>query len=111
MSGPGGTEVTVAALTAYTQQLGYYGDEADKFGSLVDEADVTNEAWGVVGEWAKKSYTDRLGELRSLLVDMKEGVESLTEKLNQTAAIYQGTEEDQVIRFGEHEAVIDGPLP
>jgi hypothetical protein len=106
-----GTQVVIEALTAYARQLGYYAGEADRFGSVVDEADVTNEAWGVVGGWAKTSYTERLGELRSLLVDMKEGVESLTEKLNQTAAIYQGAEEDQVIRFGEHEAMIDGPKP
>jgi hypothetical protein len=109
MTNPDGIQVDVAALTAYAGQLGYYGDEADKFGSLVDQADVTNEAWGVMGAWAKKSYTDRLGELRSLLADMKEGVETLAAKLNDTAAVYQGVEEDHVIRFGEHEAMIDGP--
>jgi hypothetical protein len=105
------TQVVIEALMAYARQLGYYAAEADRFGGVVDEADVTNEAWGVVGRWAKTSYADRLGELRSLLVDMREGVESLTEKLNQTAAVYQGAEEDQVIRFGEHEAMIDGPKP
>jgi len=26
-----------------------------------------------------------------------------------TAAVYQGQEDDTVIRFGQHEAMIDGP--
>jgi hypothetical protein len=109
MTPPDGIQVDVPALTNYAGQLGFYGTEADKFGTLVDQADVTDEAWGVVGIWAKKSYTDRLEELRSLLAEMKEGVETLTTKISDTAAVYQGQEEDTVIRFGQHEAMIDGP--
>jgi hypothetical protein len=110
MSDPEGIHVDVSALTAYAKQLGFYETEADKFGGLVDQADVTNEAWGVMGVWAKKSYADRLGELRSLMDEMKQGVQSLTAKISESAAIYNGVEEDAVIRFGQHEAEIDGPL-
>jgi hypothetical protein len=102
-------DVDVSALTAYAQQLGYYESEADKFGALVGEADVTNEAWGIVGIWAKQGYTDRLAELRSLMTDLKDGVQSLTGKISETAAVYQGLEDDSVIRFGQHDASIDGP--
>jgi hypothetical protein len=110
MSTPGsGVQVDVAALTAYARQLGYYDGEADKFGALIDQADVTNEAWGVVGVWAKKSYADRLSELRSLLTEMKQGVEALTSKISESAAVYQGNEEDKFMTFGQHEATIDGP--
>lgn len=110
MTGPsGGTQVDVAALANYANQLGYYTSEADKFGRAIDAADVTDEAWGVVGVWAKKSYTDRLTELRSLLDDMKQGVEDLTTKIKDTVAVYQGNEEDRVIDFGRHQAMIDGP--
>ena len=52
-----GIQVDVSALSAYAGQLGYYEQEADKFGNLVDAADVTNEAWGVVGIFAKQGYT------------------------------------------------------
>jgi hypothetical protein len=109
MTNPDRIQVDVAALTGYARQLGYYETEADKFGALVDRADVTNEAWGVVGIWAKQSYADRLGELRSLLAEMKEGVATLTTKIADTAAVYQGQEDDTVVRFGQHEAMIDGP--
>lgn len=110
MSDPEGIHVDVPALTAYARQLGFYETEADKFVGLVDQADVTNEAWGVMGAKAKQSYTDRLAELRSLVADMKQGVESLTAKITETATIYAGNEEDAVIRFGHYEAIIDGPL-
>ncbi|MET0134431.1 MAG: hypothetical protein ABW215_12655 [Kibdelosporangium sp.] len=110
MSTPGsGVQVDVPALTAYARQLGYYDGEADKFSGLIDQADVTNEAWGVLGVWAKQSYADRLTELRSLLSEMKEGVDALTSKITESAAVYQGNEDDKVIKFGQHEATIDGP--
>jgi hypothetical protein len=108
MTSSEGIDVDVPALTAYAKQLGYYETEADKFGSLIDRADVTNEAWGVMGVWAKQGYTDRLGELRSLLDEMKQGVETLTTKIFDAAAAYQGTEDDVVTVFGQYEATIDG---
>lgn len=102
-----GTQVDIAALSAYARQLGYYDGEADKFGGLIDAADVTNEAWGIIGTFAKQGYTDRLTELRSLLEDMKQGVEALTGKVEQSAQMYQGIEEAGTIRFGQHEAHVD----
>lgn len=101
-------QVNVAALTSYANQLGLYETEADNFGRVIDEADVTNEAWGVIGIWAKEGYTQRLTELRDLLAEMKEGVQNLSTKMTDTALAYQNTEEDTVIRFGQHEAMIDG---
>jgi hypothetical protein len=102
-------QVDVPALTAYARQLGFYTSEADKFGRLIDTADVTNEAWGIMGVWAKKSYSDHLSELRDLLAEMKEGVETLTTKMNDTAEVYQGNEDDTTIYFGRHQAYLDGP--
>ena len=104
----GENQVVVDALHAYAGQLGYYGAEADKFGGLVDEADVSGEAWGIMGAFAKSGYTDRLTELRSLLEEMKQGVEALTTKMQDTAAIYQGTEDAAVMEFGRHQAMVDG---
>lgn len=102
-----GTQVDIAALSAYARQLGYYQDEADKFGGLIDTADVTNEAWGIIGSFAKQGYTDRLAELRSLLEDMKTGVDALVTKVDQSAKMYQGVEDAGTIRFGRYEATIE----
>ncbi|MCO1581885.1 MULTISPECIES: hypothetical protein [unclassified Crossiella] len=101
--------VNIPALKSYAKQLDYYQSEADKFGRLVDAADVTNEAWGVMGAFAKSAYTERLGDLRELMAAMKEGVETLSGKILDTAAIYEGAENDAVIEFGRHKANIDGP--
>jgi hypothetical protein len=102
-----GAEADISAISAYAGQLGYYEQEADKFGNLVDAADVSNESWGIVGIFAKQGYTDRLTELRSLLDDMKNGVDSLITKVNQSAQMYQGLEDAGTIRFGQHEAQIE----
>jgi hypothetical protein len=109
MTNPDGTHVDLSALTNYSSQLGYYSSEADRFGAVIDQADVTDEAWGLIGIWAKQSYTDRLSELRSLLAEMKEGVGDLTTKVTDSVAVYQGNEDDKVIEFGQYEANIDGP--
>ena len=102
-----GTQVDIAALSAYAGQLGYYEGEADKFGNLIDTADVTDEAWGIVGAFAKQGYTDRLAELRSLLDDMKAGVDALITKVDQSAKMYQGVEDAGTITFGQYEAQIE----
>ncbi|PPK60747.1 hypothetical protein V5P93_002252 [Actinokineospora auranticolor] len=109
MTAPNHTNVDPSALTAYARQLGYYETEAVNFGRVIDAADVDNEAWGVMGVWAKKSYADKLADLRLLLADLQEGVTALSDKLLDTAAVYQGTEDDAVMRFGAHEVAIDGP--
>ncbi|WP_156753281.1 hypothetical protein [Actinokineospora pegani] len=109
MSPPTGqNQVYAEALSAYSTQLGYYDQEAGKFGGLVDEADVSNEAWGVMGAFAKSGYTERLTELRSLLEEMKQGVEQIQTAMRDTAAIYQGTEDAAVMTFGGHQAMVDG---
>ncbi|OLR94353.1 hypothetical protein [Actinokineospora bangkokensis] len=109
MTTPDHIDVDISALQSYSGQLGYYQSEADGFGRLIDVADVSGEAWGVMGAFAKGQYTEKLTELRSLLEEMKSGVEALSTKISDTAATYQGTEDDAVMRFGAHEAVIDGP--
>lgn len=104
---PDGPQADISAISAYARQLSYYEQEADRFGALVDAADVTGEAWGVVGIFAKQDYTDKLTELRSLLNDMKNGVDALITKVNQSAQMYQGLEDAGTIRFGQYEAQIE----
>lgn len=110
MTAPGkGHAVDTAALKTYAQNLSYYTSEADKLGSLIDQSDVTNEAWGVIGSHYKQDYTSKLAELRDLLGEMKEGVETLVDKISTAAKIYDGLENDASMKFGQHQAHIDGP--
>ncbi|WP_027944845.1 hypothetical protein [Amycolatopsis taiwanensis] len=102
-----GIQTNIDAISAYARQLPFYAQEADKFGGLIDAADVTNEAWGVVGIFAKQGYTDRLAELRSLLTDLKDGVDGFVTKLNKAAEMYQGVEDAGKVTFGRHQAEIE----
>jgi hypothetical protein len=102
-----GIQTNIAAISAYARQLPYYEQEADKFGAKIDAADVTDEAWGLVGLFAKQGYTERLTELRSLLTDLKDGVDGFTTKLTRAAEMYQGVEDAGKVTFGRYEAEID----
>ncbi|GAA3537797.1 hypothetical protein GCM10022222_21780 [Amycolatopsis ultiminotia] len=102
--------VDTAALTKYATGLDHYKSEAGKFGNLVDQADVTDKSWGLIGLAVKQTYTSKLDELKQLLEDMKTGVEAFQGKLNQAAGIYDGHEKDTVLTFGKFKAEIDGPL-
>lgn len=102
-----GIQTNIDAISRYARQLPFYDKEADKFGGLIDTADVTDEAWGVIGIFAKQGYTDRLNELRSLLTDMKGGVDAFVDKLSKAAQMYQGMEDAGKITFGKYGAEID----
>jgi hypothetical protein len=102
-----GIQTNIEAISGYARKLPHYEEEADKFRDLVDTADVTDEAWGVVGIFAKQGYTDRLEELRSLLDDLKDGVDGFITKLDKAAEMYQAAEDSGTIVFGQHQAQID----
>lgn len=102
-----GIQTNIDAISGYARQLPFYEQEADKFGRLIDAADVTDEAWGVVGIFAKQGYAERLGELRSLLTDLKDGVDGFVTKLTKAAEMYQGAEDAGKIAFGQYQAEID----
>ncbi|MFD8494959.1 hypothetical protein [Amycolatopsis sp. NPDC059657] len=104
---PDGIQANIGAISDYARQLPFYEQEADKFGAKIDAADVSDDAWGVVGIFAKQGYTDRLAELRSLLTALKDGVDGFSTKFTKAAEMYQGIEDAGVIAFGKHEAEID----
>lgn len=102
-----GIRTNVDAISEYARHLSFYEQEADKFGSLIDAANVTDEAWGVVGIFAKQGYTERLAELRSLLTDLRDGVDGLVTKLNKAAEMYRGVEDGGEVTFGRYQAEIE----
>lgn len=102
-----GIQTNIEAISGYARKLPHYEEEADKFRDLVDTADVTNEAWGIMGAFAKQGYTERLEELRSLLDSLKDGVDGFITKLNKAAEMYQGAEDAGTLTFGRHQAQLD----
>lgn len=105
----GGHKVDTAAITKYATGLEHYKGEAAKFGDLVNQADVTDRSWGLIGLAVKQTYTSKLDELKQLLELMKTGVGAFQGKLNQAASIYDGHENDAVMTFGKFKADLDGP--
>ncbi|MBB4686484.1 type VII secretion target [Amycolatopsis jiangsuensis] len=105
----GGHTVDVPALRTYASTLENYKTEAGKFGNLVNQADVTDKSWGLIGLAVKQTYTSKLDELRELLEAMKSGVDAFSAKMNQAAEIYDGHEQDTVMTLGKFDAKIDGP--
>lgn len=104
-----GYKVDIPALKTYADNLSFYETEADKFGKLIDQAEVPEKAWGLVGLYAKNTYSEKLKELEELLGLMKTGVQNFSEKLTTAAQIYQGNEDDATMSFGGHSATVDGP--
>ncbi|WP_326568093.1 hypothetical protein VSH64_40880 [Amycolatopsis rhabdoformis] len=103
-------DVDPQILKNYSGDLGHYKDEANKFGNLVSQADVTDRSWGLIGLAVKQTYTGKLEDLRELLDLMKDGVDALSGKMTDAAAIYDGHEKDTVMTFSKFKANIDGPL-
>ncbi|SFN94855.1 hypothetical protein [Amycolatopsis rubida] len=105
----GGHKVDTAALAKYSTGLDRYKGEAGKFGDLINHADVTDKSWGLIGLAVKQTYTGKLDDLKELLELLKSGVESFQGKVSKAAEIYDGHEQDTVMRFGKFETKIDGP--
>ncbi|WP_028852077.1 hypothetical protein [Thermocrispum municipale] len=104
-----GYNVDIPALKTYANNLSFYTSEADKFGTLIDQAEVPEKAWGLVGLFAKQTYSEKLKELEDLLGQMKQGVENFSEKISTAAKVYEGMENDTAMSFGGHQTTIDGP--
>ncbi|EIE97402.1 RNA methyltransferase [Saccharomonospora glauca] len=103
----GGFRVQVKALRNYRDALEDFKSQAEKFGALVDRADVGDESWGLVGLATKGAYTEALGELRDLLARMQEGLSVTGEKFNKAADLYASNEDHGVFLLGRYEGEID----
>ena len=113
MSGGGtsgsGIGVEVGELKAFVGTLDFYESESNKFDALVERANgVSNESWGLIGLFVKDTYTRQLDVLRGLVDDMTEAIGAMSDKIAEAAQVYESTEQDHVIMFGEHRAEVDG---
>jgi hypothetical protein len=83
-----GYAVEAKALTEYAKTLADKESHATEIKGLVNQSDVGNESWGVVGNFLKPPYVEMLSELQGLLDNMKNGLHSASDKFSETAEAY-----------------------
>ncbi|WP_020662813.1 hypothetical protein [Amycolatopsis benzoatilytica] len=89
-----GYQVQTAKLYEYSHQLAGNKTAVAGVKGKVDQADVGNQSWGVVGIFVKHMYTDLLGEMKDLLTDMENGLQSASDKIKRAGEFYDQTEDD-----------------
>ncbi|KAA9162929.1 ESX-1 secretion-associated protein [Amycolatopsis acidicola] len=106
-----GHAVVVAALREYSGKLD--GDVAvpKEVSGLVDQSDVGDKSWGVVGLFVKEKYTDMLGDLKDLLTEMGAGLQAASQKFGSAANAYEQHEDDSKQLLGEILNVLQAPAP
>lgn len=88
-----GFEVEPAELTAFAGKLDGHKGTAGEIAGLVDKADVGQKSWGIVGLFVKDEYDQMLGDLKELMKDMQNGLQSAGDKFRGTAQGYQEQED------------------
>lgn len=91
---PDGFNVSVPGVRTYSGALAKDKDLVAEVKGLVSQSDVGNESWGIVGIFVHGKYTEMLGDLNSLLDDMSEGLQSGSDKMTETADMYQSIEDN-----------------
>jgi arginine decarboxylase-like protein len=97
----GGFNVSVAGVRDYSGALAQDKDLVSEVDGLVSQADVGNESWGIVGLFVHGKYTEMLGDLHSLLGDMSDGLQSGSDKMTETADLYQSIEDNIAKAFND----------
>jgi hypothetical protein len=89
----GGFNVSVPGVRDYSGALAKDKDLVSEVDGLVSQADVGNESWGIVGLFVHGKYTEMLGDLKTLLQDMSDGLQSGSDKMTETADLYQSIDD------------------
>ncbi|HVW44740.1 MAG TPA: hypothetical protein VHC18_25675 [Amycolatopsis sp.] len=93
MAAQDGYAVDIAALTKYSGDLKSTKDSVSQVTGKVDEADVGDKSWGIVGLFVKHKYTDMLNDLKDLLKEMENGLDSASAKIGSAAKAYRESDE------------------
>lgn len=80
-------------LRAYAGKLVEQKGVSSNIAGLVDQADVGDQSWGVVGIFVKDQYTQTLADLKELFTDLQEGLQSASDKFSGAAANYRRHED------------------
>lgn len=93
MGAKDGYNVDIKALTKYSGELKTNKDSVAQVTGKVGEADVSDKSWGIVGLFVKQKYSDMLTDLKDLLKEMEDGLESASEKIGGAAKSYQDVDD------------------
>lgn len=96
-----GFTVRVSALHEYRGNLEQFRSQAGTFADLVAKADVSDEAWGLVGLATKSSYTEALTQLNSLLNAVERGLYHTADRIRRAAELYEASDTDAARRLRE----------
>ncbi len=88
-----GFQVDVAGVRDYSGALAEDKALVSEVDGLVSQADVGSESWGIVGLFVHGKYTEMLGDLRTLLGDMSDGLQAGSDKMTACADVYQSVED------------------
>lgn len=88
-----GFDVNSEELRQYAGKLDAQHSTAGQIAGLVDQADVTDKSWGVVGLFVKDNYTQMLADLKDLFADLQEGLQSGSGKFRSAADGYRDQED------------------
>ncbi|UJW33589.1 ESX-1 secretion-associated protein [Saccharothrix sp. AJ9571] len=105
----GGHTVIIDALTAYSRKCGDDVAVPNEIARLVQQADVGDESWGVIGLVVKDNYTSMLADLQECVIDIAAGLEAASEKFGKAAELYQRHEDDSAKLLGEFTTVLNTP--
>lgn len=110
MGGGGeGHAVVVDALRKYSGKLGGDVQVPTELAQLTRQADVGNESWGVVGVFVKGKYTDMLGDLQDMFIEMSNGLTAASEKLGGAATAYEQNEHNAKKAMDDILKLLDQP--
>lgn len=82
----------MSGFTVDSDELRRYGDKLAGHKDI-DQADVGDKSWGVVGLIVKEQYTELLSDLRETFTMLQEGLQSGSDKFKAAADGYQQNEE------------------
>ncbi|EHK87978.1 hypothetical protein ACWGRK_00825 [Saccharomonospora azurea] len=89
-----GYHVAPEQLDAYSRALSGHRSAVERVKGLVDQADVSDKSWGVVGIFVKDQYTGMLGDFNDLLDDLSFGLQSGSDKMRSAAEQYRSAEQE-----------------
>lgn len=103
----GGFVVKPEALAQFANDLPKYGQQAGQFQQLVSQADVSNEAGGIVGVFTKQEYGNLLSQLQQLLRQLGEGCELAARKYQSAGDIYRQIDNDTAEDFSSIDRTVE----
>jgi hypothetical protein len=105
-----GFDVDIQQLRDFSGKLSGHKTDVNQVKSLVGQADVGDQSWGVVGLFVFDKYKSMLGDLNMLMGAMESGLQIGSEKFTSAADIYQQTEDDHEKTWKDLTGHLDVPV-